>query len=94
MQGPSTHQKDLSQANAQAAAGKSKNDEKAEEMREEKSTDAVDDITELKESLQALKEVKTLIQEFSTLLETARLCRKATIKKEKVLIVLNALLSD
>ncbi|GBN36104.1 hypothetical protein AVEN_152059-1 [Araneus ventricosus] len=42
--------------------------------------------------LKALKEMKTLFQEFLTLLEATRLCKKATTKKEKVLIVLNALL--
>ncbi|GBN55004.1 hypothetical protein AVEN_205848-1 [Araneus ventricosus] len=52
------------------------------------------DIAELKESLQALKEVQTLIQEFPTILEAAKLCRKAKTKQERILIVLNALVKE
>ncbi|GBM25295.1 hypothetical protein AVEN_172099-1 [Araneus ventricosus] len=52
------------------------------------------DLSDLKESLQTLREIKTLIQEFPTLLEAVSLCRKAKNKQEKILIVLNALVSD
>ncbi|GBM16008.1 hypothetical protein AVEN_108600-1 [Araneus ventricosus] len=75
---------------AQAVAKTYKNDGKIDE----KATEATEELTDLKASINALKEEKTLIQEFPTLLEAARLCRKAKSKNEKVLIVLNALLGE
>ncbi|GBO19934.1 hypothetical protein AVEN_113864-1 [Araneus ventricosus] len=75
---------------AQATADKKKNEEKTED----KTTVAADLITDLKEPINAIREVKTLIQEFPTLLEAARLCREAKTKNEKVLIVLNGLLGE
>ncbi|GBM29958.1 hypothetical protein AVEN_167436-1 [Araneus ventricosus] len=51
----------------------------------ETTTDKVIDMTDLKDSLQALKEVKTLLPEFPILLEAARLCRQAKSRQEKVL---------
>ncbi|GBN39016.1 hypothetical protein AVEN_58535-1 [Araneus ventricosus] len=78
---------------AQAATDKRKK-KKTEEKSTEKNTDVADDLKELKESFQALKEMKTLLLEFPTLLEAARLCRKARTRQEKVLIVLNALMND
>ncbi|GBN49447.1 hypothetical protein AVEN_267005-1 [Araneus ventricosus] len=44
---------------AQAATGESKKEEKTEEKSAEKNTHVIDDMTELKDSLQALKEMKT-----------------------------------
>ncbi|GBM12567.1 hypothetical protein AVEN_188725-1 [Araneus ventricosus] len=61
---------------------------------EEVDTEQATDLTDFKESLQALRELKTLIQEFPTLLEAERLCRKTKNKQEKILVVLNALVSD
>ncbi|GBN39254.1 hypothetical protein AVEN_260098-1 [Araneus ventricosus] len=52
------------------------------------------DIPDLKESLQAIKELKSILEEFPTLLEAMRLCKKAKTKQEKILIILNALVSD
>ncbi|GBM44759.1 hypothetical protein AVEN_28397-1, partial [Araneus ventricosus] len=40
------------------------------------------------------REVKILLQEFPTLLEAARRCRKAKTKQEKAHIVLSALMGD
>ncbi|GBM03817.1 hypothetical protein AVEN_231293-1 [Araneus ventricosus] len=79
---------------AQAAAAQRKNEEQMEEKTRERETKEEMDIAELKESLQALREVQTLIQEFPTLLEEAKLCRKAKTKQEKILIVLNALVKE
>ncbi|GBM42216.1 hypothetical protein AVEN_234952-1 [Araneus ventricosus] len=69
---------------AQAATKTFKNDGKIEE----KATEATEDITDLKASINALKEVKTVIQEFPTLLEAAPLCRKAKSENEKPLLCL------
>ncbi|GBM41637.1 hypothetical protein AVEN_198386-1 [Araneus ventricosus] len=79
---------------AQAATVQKKTFPNPEGKIEEVETEQTTDLTDLNESLQALRELKTLIQEFPTLLEAARLCRKAKNKQEKILIVLNALVSD
>ncbi|GBM19681.1 hypothetical protein AVEN_199850-1 [Araneus ventricosus] len=78
---------------AQASAVQKKK-ERTDEKAKETTTEKIMDLTDLKESLQALREVKMLLQEFPTLLEAARRCRKAPTKQEKVLIVLGALLGD
>ncbi|GBM39762.1 hypothetical protein AVEN_107177-1 [Araneus ventricosus] len=67
---------------AQAAADKNKKEGKTDEKEIEAETDKVTDLTDLKDSLQALKEVKMLLQEFST------------NKQERVIIVIKALLSE
>ncbi|GBN80938.1 hypothetical protein AVEN_72812-1 [Araneus ventricosus] len=65
-------------SDVQAAAEQEK-DEKVTETKTEK----VIDLTDLKDSLQALTEVKMLLQEFPTLLEADRHCREAQTKQEK-----------
>ncbi|GBN02437.1 hypothetical protein AVEN_177635-1 [Araneus ventricosus] len=79
---------------AQAAADKTKNEEQTGEKETEAKTDEDTVLTNLKDSLQALKEVKMLLQEFPTLLEASRLCIQAKTKQEKALLVLSALMGD
>ncbi|GBN82462.1 hypothetical protein AVEN_126817-1 [Araneus ventricosus] len=76
---------------AQAAENKNRNEDKPEMKKAEKTPDAAPDISELKDSLDTLKELQNLLKEFPTLLEVARQCRHAISRQEKVLIVLNAL---
>ncbi|GBO37983.1 hypothetical protein AVEN_46350-1 [Araneus ventricosus] len=73
---------------AEAAAEKA--DQPIKTKTEEKTDDPFD-LEDIKESMKAIKEVKTLLDEFPTLLEVARLCKVAKTRTEKVLIVLNAL---
>ncbi|GBO11703.1 hypothetical protein AVEN_125651-1 [Araneus ventricosus] len=75
---------------AQAAAQKV---EKTEQSTEEKTDDPFD-LADIKETIKAIKEVKMLLEEFPTLLEAARLCKSAKTRKEKVHIVLNALMGE
>ncbi|GBN33243.1 hypothetical protein AVEN_10459-1 [Araneus ventricosus] len=49
----------------------------------ETKTEKVMDLTDLKDPLQAPREVKMLLQEFPTLLEADRHCREAQTKQEK-----------
>ncbi|GBN47370.1 hypothetical protein AVEN_245671-1 [Araneus ventricosus] len=84
---------DATRSYGQAEAQR-KNEKRTEEKTKKTETKEEMDISELKESLQPLREVQTLIQEFPTLLEAAKLCRKAKTKQEKILIVLNALVQE
>ncbi|GBM17777.1 hypothetical protein AVEN_99657-1 [Araneus ventricosus] len=68
---------------SQAAADKKRKEEKTDEKNMETKTDKVMDKTDLKDSLQALREVKILLQEFPTLLEATRRCRQAKTEQEK-----------
>ncbi|GBO14048.1 hypothetical protein AVEN_275228-1 [Araneus ventricosus] len=70
---------------AQAVAADRKNEKRTEGKAKETETSKDMDITELKESQQTLREVQTLIQDFPTLLETAKLCHNAKTKQEKFL---------
>ncbi|GBM97030.1 hypothetical protein AVEN_234753-1 [Araneus ventricosus] len=79
---------------AQAATVQKKTTPNPEGKLKEVEAEQTTDLSDFKESLQMLRELKTLIQEFLTLLEAVRLCRKAKNKQEKVVIVLNALVSD
>ncbi|GBM43165.1 hypothetical protein AVEN_128490-1 [Araneus ventricosus] len=65
---------------AQAAAVQKKKEERTEGKDKETKTEKVMDLTDLKESLQDLRETKMLLQEFPTLLEPARRCREAPTK--------------
>ncbi|GBM25996.1 hypothetical protein AVEN_223127-1 [Araneus ventricosus] len=75
---------------AQAAAAVKK-EEKTDEKEIEAKTDKV---TDLKDSLEALKDMTMLVQEFPALLEAARRCRSAETKQERIFIVLDALLGE
>ncbi|GBN98844.1 hypothetical protein AVEN_64728-1 [Araneus ventricosus] len=66
-----------------AAAVQKNKEEQTDRKDAEKKTDNVTELTNLKDSLQALKEVNLLLQEFPTLLKSARLCSKARTKQEK-----------
>ncbi|GBM32955.1 hypothetical protein AVEN_268872-1 [Araneus ventricosus] len=92
MQGTPCDQKTLNQA--QVVAVKERKEEKTYEKVMETKTKKVMDLTDLKDSLQALREVKMLLQEFPTLLEATRRCREVQTKQEKALIVLSALMGD
>ncbi|GBM56175.1 hypothetical protein AVEN_226078-1 [Araneus ventricosus] len=98
MQGPPSHQKIPNQATWKRLRTNSSRQEKegrkTEEKETEAKTDEVADLADLKDSLQALKEVKILLQEFPTPLEAARRSRQAKTKQEKALIVLSALMGD
>ncbi|GBM85745.1 hypothetical protein AVEN_232239-1 [Araneus ventricosus] len=56
-------------------------DQPTEKKTEEK-TDDPSDLEDFKESMKAIKEVKTLLDEFPTLLEAARLCKVAKTRTE------------
>ncbi|GBL94127.1 hypothetical protein AVEN_185078-1 [Araneus ventricosus] len=81
-------------AYAQAAAVQRIKEERTEEIVKEAKTEKLMDLTDLKDSLQTLREVKMLIQEFPTLLEAAKRCKGASTKQEKVLIVLSLFMGD
>ncbi|GBM76046.1 Nucleic-acid-binding protein from transposon X-element [Araneus ventricosus] len=55
------------------------------------SQEPLPEISDIKETLLALKELKEFLQEFPTLLEAAKKCKAARSREEKLLIVLNAL---
>ncbi|GBM47672.1 hypothetical protein AVEN_57064-1 [Araneus ventricosus] len=79
---------------SQAAADKKRKEGKTEEKETEAKTNEDTYLADLKDSLQALKEVKILLKEFLTLLEASLRCRQAKTKQEKALIVLSALMDD
>ncbi|GBN70468.1 hypothetical protein AVEN_90349-1 [Araneus ventricosus] len=76
---------------AQAEANKNRNEEKPELKNAKKTPDMIPEVSELKDSLDPLKELQTFVKEFTILLEAASQCRSAKSRQEKVLIVLNAL---
>ncbi|GBO33729.1 hypothetical protein AVEN_258235-1 [Araneus ventricosus] len=79
---------------ADIAAGKREKMEKTPGRTAEERPSTSQDLPDIKESLQAIKDLKSILGEFPTLLEAIRLCKKAKTKQEKILIILNALVSD
>ncbi|GBN57703.1 hypothetical protein AVEN_232435-1 [Araneus ventricosus] len=53
--------------------------------------DTLPAITDVRETLQALKELKDFLREFPTLIKAAKKCKTARTREEKMLIVLEAL---
>ncbi|GBO35437.1 hypothetical protein AVEN_19820-1, partial [Araneus ventricosus] len=77
---------------ADIAAGKREKTEKTTGRTAEEHPSISQDIPDIKESLQAIKDLKSILGEFPTLLEAIKLCKKPKTKQEKILIILNALI--
>ncbi|GBM19334.1 hypothetical protein AVEN_200266-1 [Araneus ventricosus] len=61
-------------------------------QQEENTIEVIAGLTDIKDSLEALLDLKYLIQEFPTIIEATKKCKQVKTKEEKVMIVLNSLL--
>ncbi|GBM23172.1 hypothetical protein AVEN_259199-1, partial [Araneus ventricosus] len=85
--GPATRQP--SKTYAQAANEDASEREKKSPKQEENTTEVIAGLTDIEDSLEALRDLKYFIQEFPTIIEAAKKCKQV---KTKVMIVLNPLL--
>ncbi|GBM92786.1 Nucleic-acid-binding protein from transposon X-element [Araneus ventricosus] len=76
---------------AQAASQSIRKDPPPTHKESETVQDPLHAISDIRETLQALKEIKEFLEEFPTLLEAAKKCKAARTREEKLLIVLEAL---
>ncbi|GBN12587.1 hypothetical protein AVEN_226793-1, partial [Araneus ventricosus] len=85
--GPATRQP--RKTYAQAANKDTSEGEKKSPKQEKNTTEIIAGLADIKESLEALRDLKYLIQEFPTIIEAAKKCKQV---KTKVMIVLNPLM--